>query len=51
MAELKSEYTDIRNIRHKVEHLLASAEDKKSREQTIQELFRVLTKSDKCIPA
>lgn len=47
MAELKKEYIDIRDRRHKVEHLMASPEDKNHKEQIIQELFYLLTKTDR----
>lgn len=49
MAELKKEYTDIRNMRHKVEHLVAASENKNDKEQIIQELYHVLTKTDRRI--
>lgn len=48
MAELKKEYIDIKDRRHKVEHFMASPEDKNNKEQIIQELFYVLTKTDRC---
>lgn len=51
MANLKKEYTDIRDMRHKVEHLMVSSEDKNNKEQIIQELFQVLTKTDRRILA
>lgn len=51
MAELKKEYTDIRGRKHKVEHVLASSEDKKSKEQIIQELFHVLAGTNRRKPA
>lgn len=49
MADLKKEYTDIRKIQHKVEHITVSSEDKYNKEQIIQELFHVLTKTDRRI--
>lgn len=50
MAKLKKEYTDIRDMRHKVEHLMVPSEEN-NREQIIQELFNVLTKTDRRILA
>ena len=49
MADLKKEYTDIKNIRHQVEHFKASSDHNK--EQIIQELFHVLTKTNKRVLA
>ena len=51
MAHLKREYTDIKNIKHNVEHITLSTDDKNNKEQIIEELFYVLTKSDRRIPA
>lgn len=47
MTKLKKEYVDVRGMRHKVEHTMVSNEDKNSREQIIQELFYVLTNTDR----
>ena len=44
MANLKKEYTDTRNIKHKVEHALASDEARNSREQIVEELSNALTR-------
>ncbi len=44
MAALTEEYTDTKKVRHKVEHLVVSADDKLSREQLLEELFQVLEK-------
>lgn len=51
MAELKKEYVDIRDRRHKVEHLINSNEDKNNQERILQELFYVLTKKGRRKPA
>ena len=51
MAKLKTEYTDIKSVKHHVEHLTVSEVDKKDRERLIEELFAALTKKDKRIPA
>lgn len=51
MAELKKEYIDIRDRRHKVEHLIISDEDKNNQEWIMQELFYVLTKKGRRKPA
>lgn len=50
MAELKKEYADIRDRRHKVEHFIISNEDKNNQERVMQELFYVLTKKDRRKP-
>ena len=51
MAILKKEYTDIRNVTHKVEHCIAPPHDLSSKEQIIGELLQALMKSDKPISA
>lgn len=51
MSKLAKEYTDIKDIRHKVEHLVVSPDDKHSREQIVEELLCALTKQKKHIPA
>ena len=38
MADLKREYTDIKNVKHNVEHIVLS-NDKNSKEQMIEEIF------------
>ena len=50
MAKLRTEYTDIKDVTHHVEHLTVSEGDKKNREQLMEELFTALTKKDKRIP-
>ena len=45
MANLKEEYTDVRDRIHKVEHTVLPAEDKEARERIIEELFCALTKT------
>lgn len=45
MADLKTEYTDVKNIRHKVEHVI-SENAKNSRERIIKELCDVLAKKN-----
>ncbi len=44
MADLTKEYIDIKDIRHKVKHQTLPADNQKSTEQIIEELFNVLTK-------
>ena len=54
MTNLKNEYTDTRNVKHKVQHVVASDENADIREQVIAELFNALTrpvKPDKRISA
>lgn len=44
MAELQTEYVDVKNIRHKVEHFTTLKEEAE-RQGVIDELFRILTRS------
>lgn len=50
MAHLTTEYTDIRDVKHIVEHFTVSVDDKSDREQVIDELLYVLTKPGKRVP-
>lgn len=47
MAKLKTEYTDVKDVKHQVKHTTVSDEDRKNREQILEELFTALTKKDK----
>lgn len=47
MTNLMKEYTDIKNVKHKVEHLVLPADDTDSKEQILKELFHALTRSHK----
>ena len=51
MANLKEEYTDIRDRTHSVEHVVVSAGDKADRERIVEELLYALTRTGKDIPA
>ena len=51
MANLKEEYTDIRERTHTVEHIILPVEDNTVREQIIEELHYALTKAEKETPA
>lgn len=51
MANLKEEYTDIRNRTHPVEHIIVQTEDKGSREHIMEELLLALAAAGKKIPA
>lgn len=51
MNNLKNEYIDIKDIRHKVEHLTVSNEDVGSRERIVNELLHALTRSGRRISA
>lgn len=51
MDNLKKEYTDVKNKKHRVEHISASAEDKSNKEQIVEELIKALTRPGKRIPA
>ena len=50
VADLKTEYTDIRDRIHKVEHTVVPVEDKAAREQIIEELFYALTRTGRKVP-
>ena len=41
---MKIEYIDVKNVKHKVEHLTLWANDKESREHIIAELLSALSK-------
>ena len=47
MADLTKEYTDIKNIKHNVEHSVLSTDKENNKEQVIEELFHALTKPHK----
>ncbi|MBP0965481.1 MAG: hypothetical protein J5999_09365 [Oscillospiraceae bacterium] len=44
MMKLLNEYTDIGNVRHKVEHTVLPEKDNYSRERILEELMLALTK-------
>lgn len=46
MADLKEEYTDIRGITHKVEHVIVPPDGRYSREQILEELVDALTRPE-----
>ena len=46
MAQLRTEYTDIKDITHQVEHLTVPVPDDRTREQIMEELLFALTKED-----
>lgn len=49
MANLKTEYKDVRDVKHRVEHLSVAEISKKDREQLMEELLIALTKKEKGI--
>lgn len=49
MADLKNEYIDINNIKHKVEHIIISDYDKNSKEHIVDELFNIMTRPNRHI--
>jgi hypothetical protein len=51
MANLKDEYTDIKDRKHRVEHITVYEEDPANRERLKEELFLALTRTEKRIPA
>lgn len=50
MAKLKEAYTDIKSVRHRVEHLTLPAEDQDHRERMIEELTQILIEAGKSSP-
>jgi hypothetical protein len=44
---MSAEYTDIKNVKHKVEHVIASGKDSDSREQLVEQVFNALTRPSK----
>lgn len=50
MANLKNEYIDIKDIKHKVEHLIIPTKTKNSKERVIEELFTALTRTSRHMP-
>lgn len=51
MANLKDEYTDIKNKTHSVEHVIAPTVDKRGRECVMEELLYALTADRKENPS
>lgn len=51
MANLRTEYTDTKDVKHSVEHLTVTEGDKKAREQILEELLIALTRKDKRLPS
>ena len=51
MADLTKEYTDIKDIKHKVEHQLVLADDNNNTERILAELLNALTRSGRHVPA
>ncbi len=47
MAKLRTEYTDIKNVIHNVEHTTVAKSDSKAREQILDELFTVFSRKNK----
>lgn len=50
MANLKQEYIDIKDVKHRVEHLTIPEQENSDREQLVQELLILLTKSSEKLP-
>ena len=51
MIKLVSEYTDIKDIRHSVEHLTMTDTDDTGKESIIEALYLALTRTGKPVPA
>lgn len=47
MAKLKTEYTDVKDVKHQVQHTTVADEGRKNKEQILEELFTALTKKDR----
>ena len=47
MANLTKEYTDIKNVKHNVEHFILSSHKETGKEKIVEELLHVLTGSRK----
>lgn len=50
MAKLATEYTDIKDIRHQVEHIVLPCADESRKERITEELCNILSKPKK-VPA
>ena len=44
MAALKDEYTDLKTVKHSVEHYVRTSEEPRDNEQILEELLFILTK-------
>ena len=51
MAQLKTEYTDVKDVKHRVEHVVVPESDATSRERLVEELYSALTRNNAPIPA
>ena len=51
MAQLQTEYTDVKDVKHQVEHIIVPENDKKTREQLMEELYSALARNNSPIPA
>lgn len=51
MDNLRTEYTDIRDVKHSVEHCTVPADDKNSKERIMEELLIALTRKGRRTPA
>lgn len=49
MAFLAKEYTDVKGIKHKVEHIILPTGDKNSKEQIIEEILCILKREGRHI--
>jgi len=51
MINLKTEYTDVKDKKHQVEHLIVADENKNDRDRVVEELLHALTRPGKRISA
>ena len=51
IAILRTEYTDIKDVKHKVEHHTVFDKNNDRRERVVEELFQALTRPGKRVPA
>lgn len=49
MAKLTTEYTDIKDIRHQVEHIVPPNDDESKKERITEELCSILSKPKKIL--
>lgn len=51
MQKLRTEYTDVKDVKHHVEHILLTEKEQRSRERIMEELYTALTRESRKIPA
>lgn len=51
MLKLKTEYTDLKDVKHRVEHKTAADDIGRTKEQILDELMNALVKKDRQLSA